>query len=542
MVNLSGSVGIGVQSGRPAELPVRDDSGSASGGHQRQSVVGEGRVPGGARQPQSPVEGKSVRRRRSVDDQYHKEHAGDPVSSGVGESDLENAAAEVESENVDARRMSDTAKEASRKRKFSLGVSSQDSDVSEQDLEVLDSLLAGGIAGFPGARGGCSSRSRGIHGGGAGSSGDCAELGTDALFGSISRLISRLKTGDVQDGSVPELLVLGAESEKVAFDAEAENQKALGGAIRSGIAKMRQMVKEQEEKVAEARKKMEESESMSFFSRLLQGVLLVVTAVITIAAFATGVGVVLGAMLVAALVVQTYMFVDAVVAASTEDGLGIAGSIARANGYSVEEARKVDEVVGYVVTAVSLVLAVCTVGATIGPALVKVAIRAILKFVKMMLFTVKRVALRAAARPLVQMAARAITVPLKQTRHVFSVEAARLSSETAANAANAANTAGRVLKSGGQAVALSTSASQTSVEVAGNVYSVEAFRANADATRMQSERELSQTQIDLDKRLRDDVSLSFRTKMDRILGVLSRGLADAAKLKCVASISSTVVI
>jgi hypothetical protein len=127
-------------------------------------------------------------------------------------------------------------------------------------------------------------------------------------------------------------------------DTEAGNQKAK---INTDQEAKKAQMKEKEAKLEEAQRKMDEAEAKKKSGSLIDKIKLAfewIAAAIAIAVavvmIATGVGAVVGAMLIAAAVTSLVMAVDSTVQAAT--GKGIAGNLAMAFGASEEEAAKAD--------------------------------------------------------------------------------------------------------------------------------------------------------------------------------------------------------
>lgn len=141
-------------------------------------------------------------------------------------------------------------------------------------------------------------------------------------------------------------------------------------------------LEENEAKMEEAQEKMDEAEGkngngdiwnkVSIAFQMLGAVLM---AALGAALIATGVGGPAGALMIAGAVLMMVSAINSIVAESTEDGLGIGGSIAKAAGADMETAGNVDMGVGItlaVATAVVAVAAVVVSGGLAGPALVGV--------------------------------------------------------------------------------------------------------------------------------------------------------------------------
>lgn len=141
-------------------------------------------------------------------------------------------------------------------------------------------------------------------------------------------------------------------------------------------------LKENEEKMEKAQEKMDAAEGkgengdiwnkISIAFQMLGAVLM---AALGAALIATGVGGPAGALMIAGAVLMMVSAINSIVAASTEDGLGIGGSIAKASGADMETAGNVDMGVGItlaVATAVVAIAATVVSGGAAGPALVGV--------------------------------------------------------------------------------------------------------------------------------------------------------------------------
>lgn len=130
-------------------------------------------------------------------------------------------------------------------------------------------------------------------------------------------------------------------------------------------------LKEKEAKLEEAQKKIEEAEEKRKSGSLIDKIKLAfewLGAIIAIAAaailIATGVGAVVGAALIVAATVALVMAIDSTVAMAN-DGIGIAGSIAKAAGASEEEIAKADMGFRISLAVVGILAAVVSGGASV---------------------------------------------------------------------------------------------------------------------------------------------------------------------------------
>lgn len=139
-------------------------------------------------------------------------------------------------------------------------------------------------------------------------------------------------------------------------------------------------IEENEARMEEAQTKMDDAEAssengaiwdkISIAFQMLGAVLMAALGAVLIA---TGVGGPAGALMIAGAALMMLSAINSIVAQSTEDGLGIGGSIAKASGADMETAGNVDMGVGItlaVATAVVAIAATVVTAGAAGPALV----------------------------------------------------------------------------------------------------------------------------------------------------------------------------
>jgi len=129
----------------------------------------------------------------------------------------------------------------------------------------------------------------------------------------------------------------------------------------TGILQRKRKQEEAAAKLEEARKKMENA---SIWDKIL-GAFQALASLLSIALggvmVATGVGSVLGSLMIAGGIVGLVCSIDTIVKLTSENNLGIAGNIAVLSGQSVEQAREHDKKFGYAMMAITLALAVATI-------------------------------------------------------------------------------------------------------------------------------------------------------------------------------------
>lgn len=135
---------------------------------------------------------------------------------------------------------------------------------------------------------------------------------------------------------------------------------------------------EKADKLAEATKKIEEAIAAEaknavakFFSTLFKAIGAILAIALAAVAIATGAGALLGGLLIAAAAVALVSLTDDIVQQAT--GNTIAGNIAKAAGADEATIKKVEEVTGYVMLAVSIALTIATLGVGLKSALPKIA-------------------------------------------------------------------------------------------------------------------------------------------------------------------------
>lgn len=161
---------------------------------------------------------------------------------------------------------------------------------------------------------------------------------------------------------------------------KATTSEAEKSRVNNEMENKRLNIEENEARMEEAQTKMDDAEAsaengaiwdkISIAFQLLGAVLMAALGAVLIA---TGVGAAAGGLMIAGAVLMTLSAINSIVAQTTEDGLGIAGSIAKSSGADMETAGHWDMGIGITLAVATAVVAIAstviTAGAA-GPALV----------------------------------------------------------------------------------------------------------------------------------------------------------------------------